>query len=98
MEGVQSAVGVQPAHCTGLEARFTAQVTHAAEKLTRADAAPIVKALTEKYKGGMTSDEKPIGKPFDQLYDVDKVVPLPEWQGIYEEVCQEFENEFGLVL
>jgi hypothetical protein len=73
-------------------------VTHAAEKLNRAEAAPIVKALTEKYKGGMTAEEKPIGKPFDQLYDVDKVVPLPEWQGIYDEVCQEFETEFGLKL
>jgi methylamine--corrinoid protein Co-methyltransferase len=98
MEGVQSAVGVQTAHCTGLEARFTAQVTHAAEKLTRADAAPIVKALTEKYQDAMKGGDKPIGKPFDQLYDVEKVVPLPEWQGMYEEVCQEFETEFGLKL
>ena len=98
MEGVQSAVGIQPAHCTGLEARFTAQVTHAAEKLTRADAAPIVKALTEKYQDGIMGEEKPIGKPFDQLYDVDRVVPLPEWQDMYEEVVQEFEKDLGLVI
>ncbi len=96
MEGVQSAVGVQPAHCTGLEARFTAQVTHEAEKLTRKEAAPIVKALTEKYREGLT--EKPIGKPFDQLYDVERVTPLPEWQEIYDEVCKEMGKEFGLNL
>jgi len=96
MEGVQSAVGVQKAHCTGLEARFVAQVTHASEKLTRKDAAPIVKALTEKYREGMMAAEKPIDKPFDQLYDVVKVTPLSEWQGIYEDVCQELETEFDL--
>jgi methylamine--corrinoid protein Co-methyltransferase len=98
MEGVQSAVGVQNAHCTGLEARFLAQVVHAAEKLTRKDAAPIVKALTETYRDDMMKPEKPIGKPFDQLYDVVKVMPMPEWQGVYEEVCQEFNKEFGLKL
>ena len=59
---------------------------------------PIVKALTDKYKSGMTTEDRPIGKPFDQLYDVDKVVPLPEWQRMYEEVVQEFEDEFGLKL
>jgi hypothetical protein len=31
MEGVQSAVGKNSEHCSGLEARFCAQVTHAAE-------------------------------------------------------------------
>ena len=32
MEGVQSATGRFVAHCSGLEARFMAQVTHAAGK------------------------------------------------------------------
>ena len=83
---------------TKKEATANRYLNKATEKLTRAEAAPIVKALTEKYKGGMTAEEKPIGKPFDQLYDVDKVVPLPEWQSIYEEVSLEFETEFGLKL
>jgi hypothetical protein len=29
---------------------------------------------------------------------VEKITPLPEWQGLYEEVCQELETEFGLTL
>ena len=96
MEGVQAAVGIETAHCTGLEARFLAQVTHAAEKISRKEAAPIVKKLTEKYGDDLT--KKPIGKSFEQLYDLEKVTPLPEWQKLYEEVCKEFEAEFGLIL
>jgi len=96
MEGVQAAVGIETAHCTGLEARFLAQVTHAAEKISRKEAAPIVKKLTEKYGDDLT--KKPIGKSFEQLYDLEKVKPLPEWQKLYEEVCKEFKAEFGLIL
>ncbi len=39
-----------------------------------------------------------IGKPFDQLYDANKVTPLPEWQSINDGVWQEFETECGLKL
>ncbi len=95
MEGVQSATGRFPAHCSGLEARFMAQVTHAAEKLTRQDAEPLVQALTAKYKDGMKA--MPIGKPFAEVYDLTTVQPLPEWRAVYEEVCQEVES-LGLAL
>jgi methylamine--corrinoid protein Co-methyltransferase len=96
MEGVQAAVGIETAHCTGLEARFLAQVTHAAEQLSREEANRIVQSLTQKYADDQKT--KPVGKPFDQLYDVQKVKPLPEWQNLYVEVCQEFEQEYGLNL
>ena len=89
MEGVQSATGRFVAHCSGLEARFMAQVTHAAEKLTRKDAEPLVQALVAKYKDGMKA--MPTGQPFDQVYDLTTVQPLPAWQQTYEEVCQEIE-------
>lgn len=95
MEGVQSATGRFPAHCSGLEARFMAQVTHAAEKLTRKDAEPLVQALVAKYKDGMKA--MPIGKPFAEVYDLVTVQPKPEWQALYEEVCQEVED-LGLKL
>jgi methylamine--corrinoid protein Co-methyltransferase len=96
MEGVQAAVGVQPAHCTGLEARFMAQIVHAAEKLTRKEAALLVSRLTEKYREEILN--KPIGKSFDQLYDICRIEPVPEWQGLYEEVCNELRNEFDLAI
>ncbi len=34
-------------------------------------------------------ENKPIGKPFEEVYDIDKVEPTPEWQGMYDEVRDE---------
>jgi hypothetical protein len=34
-------------------------------------------------------DKKPIGKPFEEVYDIDNVEPIPEWQGMYDEVRDE---------
>jgi methylamine--corrinoid protein Co-methyltransferase len=96
MEGVQSATGRFPAHVSGLEARFTAQVTRAAEGLSRQEADPLVRKLVEKFKDNQKG--MPIGKPFDEVYDVESVKPKPEWQHIYEEVCMEVEEELNLKL
>lgn len=96
MEGVQSATGRFTAHVSGLEARFTAQVAHAAEELTRQEADPLVARLVEKYKPNQKA--MPVGKPFNEVYDLETVQPLPEWQRIYEEVCAEIETELGLKL
>ncbi len=96
MEGVQSATGRFVGHCSGLEARFTAQVAHAAERLTRKEANAIVKALAAKYVDGMES--LPKGQPFQEVYDLRTVQPTPEWWQLYEEVCQELRDKFGLRL
>ena len=48
-----------------------------------------MQALVAKYKDGMKA--MPTGKPFDQVYDLTTVQPLPAWQHTYEEVCQEIE-------
>ena len=34
-------------------------------------------------------DQRPIGKPFPEVYDPVTLKPLPEWQGVYEEVKAE---------
>ena len=96
MEGVQSATGRNPAHCSGLEAVFNARVTHAAEGLTRNQADQMVSKLVNKYKDVL--QDKPIGLPFDEVYDVIRIKPLPEWQRMYEELREEFEKEFSLPL
>ncbi len=97
MEGVQSASGRFTAHVSGLEARFTAQIAHAAEGLTRQEADPLVRKLVEKFKDNQQS--MPIGKPFNEVYDVETVRPTPEWQDIYEEVVTiDIEKELGLKL
>ncbi len=97
MEGVQSATGRFEAHVSGLEARFTAQVTHAAEGLTRKEADPLVRKLVEKFKDNQKS--MPTGKPFNEVYDVETVQPKPEWQKTYEEVVtMDIEKELELTL
>jgi hypothetical protein len=37
-------------------------------------------------------------KPFEQVYDIETIKPLPEWENIYTEVCEEIEKEFELSL
>jgi methylamine---corrinoid protein Co-methyltransferase len=96
IKGVHSATGRFMGHTTALEARFTAQVSHAAEGMTRADADPIVRRLMAKYADRMS--EIQIGKPFQEAYNLDTLEPIPEWQGMYDEVCQELDDEFGLKL
>ena len=72
-----------------LMARLFAEVAHAAAKLTRAQAAPIVEALYAKYKEKITFEEAPKGQPFEELYDVDSLTPTPAHQAVYDEVKAE---------
>lgn len=95
-KAVHTATGRFPLHCTPLEARFAAQVTHAAEGLTRSEADPIVRKLVDKYKDNINTPNA--GKPFTEAYDLDSLSPSAEWQGIYDETCSEIEDEFGLTL
>jgi methylamine--corrinoid protein Co-methyltransferase len=85
--GVHSAMGNTTAHTSGLESRFLAQVSKAAAGMTRKQANEIVMNLVQKYADRQVS--KPIGKPFDQVYDLQSIEPNPEWLGIYEAVCIE---------
>jgi len=72
-----------------LMARLFAEVAHAAAKLTRAQAVPIVEVLYAKYKDKITFEEAPKGQPFQELYDVDTLIPTPEHQAVYDEVKAE---------
>jgi methylamine--corrinoid protein Co-methyltransferase len=94
--GVHSAMGNHPSHTSGLESRFMAQVAKAAVGLTRGEADIIVSHLVEKYAENQA--QQPIGKPFEEVYDIKTVEPKPEWQTMYEEVCQELETSFEMKL
>jgi len=92
----QSASGRFEGHISPLEARFTGQVSHAVEGMSRKEAQPIVDSLVDKYAAGVA--EGRIGKPFQEAYDLDSLEPTAEWQGLYEDVCAELQDEHGLVL
>jgi hypothetical protein len=70
-------------------ARLFAEVAHAAAGLTRAQAAPIVDALYDKYKDRLTLETAPKGQPFEELYNVETLTPTPEHQEQYERVKAE---------
>lgn len=95
-KAVHTATGRFPLHCTPLEARFAAQITRAATGMTRAEADPIVRSLVEKYRDSQKKIDK--GKPFTEAYDLDTFKPVPEWQAMYDDVCKEMEQEYGLKL
>ncbi len=76
-------------HGTPLEARLGCEVGHAAARqgMTRAQADEIVNALLSKYEERIP--DAPVGQPFQELYDVRKAVPKPEYLDRYKRVKEE---------
>ncbi len=72
---------------TGLEARFNAQVCHAAIGMSREEANGYVLEFFKRYEGSLADPDR--GKPFADLYDVDLVEPNQFWLDRYGEVCAE---------
>jgi len=98
LEGIQSAAGRIEGHVTGLEAKFLAQVGRACVGMTRAEADPLVRNLTPLYAESQKLGVAMAGKHFTEAYDVETIQPTPEWQAMYEEVCQEMEDLLGITL
>ncbi len=82
-----SAGGGVPRHGSGLDARICAEVVRTMPGLTRERANELVSKIVPLYQVDL--ERKPIGKPFEEVYDLEKIQPSPEWQGIYDEVKEE---------
>ena len=93
--GPRSNAGVVAAHVSGLEARFTAEVARAAAGISRSDANDLVTKLVALYKP--TLDQRPVGKPFTEVYDQATLKPTPEWLAVYESAKDELRG-MGLQL
>jgi methylamine--corrinoid protein Co-methyltransferase len=91
--GPRSACGTVQDHVSGLEARFDGQVAQAAARLSREQADEIVQRALEYYEG--LQDKKPVGQPFQEVYDLKTLQPTREWLAIYDEVLNEV-SEWGL--
>jgi methylamine---corrinoid protein Co-methyltransferase len=80
--------GVYP-NCSGLEARFFAEVVHATfnQKLSPEQANDFVLKLFAKYEKGFENPD--FGKPFNEVYDVATITPKQEWLDIYQRVKDE---------
>lgn len=94
--GVSMELGTRPTGCkypdyaSGLENKFAAEVTKSSSGLKRSDVNDIVKVFLPKYEERLVRPDK--GKSFRECYDVDKLKPTKEWQGIYEKVWKELED------
>jgi len=78
-----------------LEARFMAEVAHAARGMPRVEANRLVLELVARYQDDL--DTRPVGKRFDQVYDVIRIEPNEEWLALYEQVKGEL-RQLGLDL
>ncbi len=87
LEGCGSADGGLP-NCSGLEARLMAEVALASHrsKMSLPEANEWVLKLLPFYEHILPQEGGNPGLPFDQVYDLESIQPLPLWQGMYDEV------------
>jgi methylamine--corrinoid protein Co-methyltransferase len=90
-----TAMGTNSCLCSGPESRFSAEVALSAAGMSREQADGIVKKLLAIYESDLPS--KPIGKPFQEVYDLLTLQPTPDWLGLYQEVKGEM-IEMGVPL
>ncbi len=74
-------------HITPLECRFTAEVAHAASALEPDAVNEIVKELLPRYED--TIKHPDLGRSFQQLYDLETLQPIEEWEATYRRVKKE---------
>jgi len=79
--------------CTGLEQRFLGEIGYASSGLKRDEANEITKKIVSLYKDKLSN--APIGKTFQECYDLKTLQPNKEWQQIYETVKNEM-RELGI--
>jgi methylamine--corrinoid protein Co-methyltransferase len=98
LEGVGAADGAAP-NGSGLEARLMGEVGKAVARsgMDSAQAAKLIAALFAKYEQVFTMKGGNPGKRFDQVYDLKRLKPRPEWESLYQTVKAEL-AALGLTL
>jgi methylamine--corrinoid protein Co-methyltransferase len=92
---VASARNKYPEYATGMEARIGAEAGHlvARQGVSREQANAIVLQILEQYESQIA--EAPLGKRFDECYDLSTVQPTQEYLDVYEKVKEKLAG-FGL--
>jgi methylamine--corrinoid protein Co-methyltransferase len=77
---------------TPVEARFGCEVGYGAanEKITRTDANELVKGILAKYEDKLGN--APLGKTFQECYDLKTITPTKEYSDLYESVKKELRD------
>jgi methylamine--corrinoid protein Co-methyltransferase len=84
-----------PERATGMEARIGAEAGHlvARQGVTREQANEIIKQILDQYEDQLA--EAPIGKRFDECYNLESVEPTQEYIELYGRVKDKL-TDFGL--
>ena len=93
IQSSMSASGTKARHASGLDAKMSAEASRAALGLSREEANQIVLDLYDLY--GAEIEHRHVGKPFEEVYDLETVRPTPEWDDLYQQVEQDL-NGLGL--
>jgi len=89
-----------PQRVSTLEIQTASEVAHIVSRMgmKRKEANALVKKLLEKYERMIPN--APLGKKFSEIYDMEKVRPLPDYQRMYEDIRKELSGrglDYGLL-
>jgi methylamine--corrinoid protein Co-methyltransferase len=87
--------GIHENLCSGMEGRWAAEVGHASAGMKLEEINEIVKTLLMKYEKRIFNRNPPIGKRFEEIYDIQKLIPSNEYQELYEKTKHELQ-ELGI--
>lgn len=86
ISGVASAKGVSIDNTTGMEAKMMGEVSQAVAGMELDEVNRILDIVVGRYESRF--NEPPIGKRFQDCYNVKTVTPTDEYQRVYEKVCR----------
>lgn len=89
-----SARGVSVDYTSPMEPFFASEIAHSVVGMGRKEANGIVAALLEKYEDKL--QKPPIGKKYQECYDMATGRPSEEFIEVYREVRREMADQFGL--
>lgn len=93
LSGVASAKGVNTNFHTGLEARMMGEAAYAAAGMPLDKINEILDKLVSMYEKDYKT--APMGKPFDQCYDTEAILPTEEYLAVYDE-AKKILSDLGL--
>ena len=85
--GIGATAGNETDHTSGLEARFQAEVAHAAMGLKRRDVNGLVLECLRRYEDRLGQPD--LGRPFPEVYNPETLEPGEAWLGVYHQVRSE---------
>jgi hypothetical protein len=77
-------MGLGTAHTTGLEGRFMAETGKAVLGMGRDEANSLLQKIVALYEDNKKNKTVPEGQTFFELYDMEKLQPLPDYVAVHE--------------